>query len=361
MILSISNNLPFLSIIKENYTIKVYEDENAIVDLDFFIFNEENGDAQSSSINEFFADECWRHERIKSQSCLGFKYASCRLLKNEKLEYINDEFDVNAIPTKDEVVFVYDYPWGHNYQHWLISSLSRLMLFKEIKKSIPTVKLLHTSDLFSYKDEALGLFGINPKDIIEHQYVTRFSRVIVPEFTSKSGESVSSFSLNEYQKMAKSIFCPVKSTSLPQKVYLARNDGKGKRPLKNRKALNELMDKKGYKKVVLESLSLSEKIRLFYNAEFIAGDFSAGWGHIIFCNPKASLLLIEHDVFKFKQFYGEISRIIGCSFSYYENDAIIRRFKLQVFKLLWKLEKRVDYRVNSLNWEVDLARLEKKL
>eukprot|EP01133_Synstelium_polycarpum_P015491 gene15491-18399_t len=50
----------------------------------------------------------------------------------------------------------------------------------------------------------------------------------------------------------------------------------------NESELNALMTKRGFNVVFLEELSFYEKIALFKSADIIIGDFSSGWGHIVF-------------------------------------------------------------------------------
>ncbi|HGX0587011.1 TPA: glycosyltransferase 61 family protein, partial [Escherichia coli] len=170
-------------------------------------------------------------------------------------------------------------------------------------------------------------------------------------FNSGSGLRVSHLSYYYYEKMANLINF---TDDFGRKIYIARDDSRGKRPLINRSELNALMTKRGFNVVFLEELSFYEKIALFKSADIIIGDFSSGWGHIVFCKKFTKLILLEHDIYKFQGFYKEIANSKCLDLKVVETKNIFRLMYLKFLKLIWTLLKDVDKRANSLSWKVNI-------
>ncbi|HIF9138803.1 TPA: glycosyltransferase family 61 protein [Photobacterium damselae] len=333
---------------------------NAIVDNDYFVFNLDENKYHKYSVNEFLSNSTWCDRRIKYDSNLNFKHSDAHLLENNEILY----FSSYAIPkiTKDYSVFIYDYSWGGNYQHWLITSVSRLFIYFKLKEKIPDLKILHFNKSPKYKMEMLRLLGIEDDDVLYHDDVAKYNHVYIPRFNSVSGVNISTFAFSMYQKISKEVNFKYRGEFVKyKKIYLARNDKDGKRPLKNRKKLDYLLNKKGYKKLFLEDLTLEDKIFIFSNADEIIGDFSAGWSHCVFCKPNTKMILIEHDIFKFSKFYSEIAKKANCKLYSINSPGLFRFTYLSLLKILWRLTKTIDKNANSLKWSVNIKKVEKLL
>ncbi|WP_281544094.1 glycosyltransferase 61 family protein [Grimontia sp. SpTr1] len=335
----------------------VYLLKDVVVDNDFFTYSDTDMVFFEGSTNEYFSDNVWISKRLKLHRDLGFPSSKCTLISDELVHYINES--PVEVCEEDNYFFIYDYPWGENYQHWLITSLSRLALFIELKASYPNIKLLHHRDSKSFKREALLLFGIENSDIVDHSGSVRYKNIILPSFPSCCGLEVSKSALRMFNHISEST--PKEKNDSSHKIYLARDDSNGKRPLSNRKELDTLLKEKGFEKVYLEELSFENKVRLFSTAEVVIGDFSAGWGHVVFCKPGVKLLLLEHDIFKFDAFYRGISNSIGATFESFSSLSLTRKIYLYILKLKWINAKTVDKSANSIPWKVDVGRLEKLL
>lgn len=76
----------------------------------------------------------------------------------------------------------------------------------------------------------------------------------------------------------------------PKKIYLSRFEAKN-RPLANERELTETMESLGFSVVQPERLDYEQQIRLFANAEVIAGPAGAAFANLVFC--KSNALVIE--------------------------------------------------------------------
>ncbi|WP_042846700.1 glycosyltransferase family 61 protein [Providencia rettgeri] len=336
----------------DGYSYYIYKNVN--VSEDYFIYNDTSYSIHST--NEYFNNVEWLKKRIKSQRDLGFKYGKATINKNKSVDFLPL---VEKPDYLDETVFVYDYPWGHNYQHWLITAVSRLFLFKKIQKKYPQLKILLYSDSPKYKRDILRILEIDESNILELSCSANFKSVIVPEFTSVCGTYIPTRALLEYQIIAHQYSNIPKV--FPDRIYISRQDRNGKRPLLNRSELKHILLKYDFKEIILENYSLEEKIKIFSQAKVVCGDFSAGWGHITFCGKNTKLFLIEHDIYKFSNFYKQISQNNDCNFIAINSSSYLKKIILSIKKLIWKISKSGDSKQNKMIWKADIKKIERTL
>ena len=348
MLLLSRNSLPVL---KEYRGLEIKCLKNYIVDMDFFAYKDSMHIYEESTVNEYISNKGWVSKRAKNHPDFGFCYIKESIDKIGSILYSKQKY---VTRNNDCDIFLFDYSWGHNYQHWLISSLGRLFVYCELKKYNPKLKLLIGDKMPKYKSEAITLLGISDDDLICHREVTKYRKIYTCNFNSGSGLRVSHLSYYYYEKMANLINF---TDDFGRKIYIARDDSRGKRPLINRSELNALMTKRGFNVVFLEELSFYEKIALFKSADIIIGDFSSGWGHIVFCEKFTKLILLEHDIYKFQGFYKEIANSKCLDLKVVETKNIFRLMYLKFLKLIWTLLKDVDKRANSLSWKVNIKEL----
>lgn len=325
--------------------------DDYIIDLDFFAYNDSLCIYEEVSVNEYLAKDNWIQQRAKNNPNLGFKYSNTTINSDGSINYNENDYEIENIECS---LFLFDYSWGHNYQHWLISSLSRLFVYCELKRKNINIKLLINADMPSYKFEVIKLLGINDSELYFHNNATKYNKIYTCNFNSGSGIRVSALSLNYYTMLSNSVH---EGNRFSKKIYLTRDDSLGKRPLKNRKEVDALLIKSGFELVKLEELNFREKITLFKYAEVIVGDFSAGWGHIVFCNENTKLILLEHDIYKFQHFYESIAKQKNMKFIAISSAGYFRLVKLNIYKFIWSMTKTVDRNANALPWSVDIKKL----
>lgn len=133
--------------------------------------------------------------------------------------------------------------------------------------------------------EVIKLLDIDCADIVYHKNLIKYKKVYVCNFNSGSGISVNALSITYYEMLSNLVH---DNNQSPKKIYITRDDSQGKRPLKNRKEVNAILTENGFEVIKLEQLNFKEKISIFKNADVIVGDFSAGWGHIVFAKKTLS-------------------------------------------------------------------------
>lgn len=70
----------------------------------------------------------------------------------------------------------------------------------------------------------------------------------------------------------------------PRRFYISRRDS-SRRSMVGEPAFEQALEARGIVPVVLSTLGLLDKIRLFRNAELVVGAHGAGFSHLIFANP----------------------------------------------------------------------------
>jgi hypothetical protein len=327
------------------------------IDSNFFCFDIKKFEFYDFSLNEYYSSKSWREKRLKTNKDLGFKGCSVNMVSDNEISYPFDER--TQVFNENQPVFIYDYSWGFNYQHWLLTCLPRLFLFLELRKTIPNLKVLHNFGGAKFKNEVFSILGIEKVDVVHHDGLKFFSEVYIPNFNGGSGKFLSSSTFKSFQKIGGRYATKI---SLPaEKLYLIRDDSLGKRPLRNRSVLNNMLLAKGFSIIDLSTKSLEEKISLFRGAKVIVGDFSAGWGHIVFCSPGTKLVLFEHDIYKFKQFYSELCEMLSCDLDVVETHSAWSKLTIFIKRCVWHLSGDFESAANSATWNVDIEKVKEAL
>lgn len=178
---------------------------------------------------------------------------------------------------------------GHsNYWHWLHDTLGRYHLlelsgFKIDKYVLPPLEM-------PFQRETVKMLGI-PEDKIlqltpgDH---LKAENLILPSVPFNAGTSVKW--TVEYLRDA---FLKPKpntnSRSDSERIYISREDASW-RKVANEPKLMKLLDKKGFKKITLSSLTVQEQIDIFSKAKVIISPNGAGLANIMFCQPETKII-----------------------------------------------------------------------
>jgi capsular polysaccharide biosynthesis protein len=180
-----------------------------------------------------------------------------------------------------------------NYFHWMFDVLPRLKYLRDSGLEFDRIVInrgKHYKDEYChFQDESLRLLGIPKEKVIEVDVKTHLlaKELIVSSPTSYTAhvpKEVCTFLRNEFlHKGTSSKF------SRYERIYISREDA-SHRPLLNENEVYRLLEKYGFEKVKLSSLSFIEKIDLFRSAKVIVSPHGAGLTNIVFCNPAATII-----------------------------------------------------------------------
>lgn len=171
------------------------------------------------------------------------------------------------------------------YYHWMFDILPRLELLE--RAGVKVDRYIINKSLPDYQIETLDILGI-PLDmtIVSQDLYIKAKNLIYP---SLPGEICSmpyascSFLRNS--------FLPHKDfdTKQCERIYITREMAGGRR-VKNESQVIQLLQSLGFKKLVLESISIREKAALFSKAKVVIGPHGAGFTNLVFCNPGTTVI-----------------------------------------------------------------------
>jgi tetratricopeptide (TPR) repeat protein len=242
----------------------------------------------------------------------------------------NDHIVVECGPLERQSVesgiFMFSEGW-FNYAHWLIEQLPRLYSV-ECNPEWAGMPLLVNDGLFPQQLESLELLGGNqhPVRILDRGHRHRVRRLIYP--TNLTAFHKRRFRPGEQATAADGPFHPqaikfLRDRLLPQcaanakpgrRLWLSRKTQKktGQRRLVNEADIEALFLAHGFESVAPETLSFRQQVKLFAEAEMIAGPGGAAMMNIVFAPPGARTLVFtkNHPQVNF-HYFTNIGQIIG--------------------------------------------------
>lgn len=201
-----------------------------------------------------------------------------------------------------------------NYFHWMTDALPRLGIALQAGYKLADFNhfIVSAADL-AYQRESLVQIGVPANQILsmtERPYVI-CEKLIAPSPPCLSG-NVSPWIIDFLRSQFSSWM--VADTTLAKKIFISRKHA-GKRRLQNENEIANEFKKDGFVEVSLESLSVSEQVKLFYNSESIAGVHGAGFANLVFCRPGTEVLEVFPESYV-NQCYWTIASINQLNYGY---------------------------------------------
>jgi hypothetical protein len=233
----------------------------------------------------------------------------------EKYDMQFNWIDKTIVNNIDTPLFFFVYN-TENYYHFLYDTLPYLISYFELKKNIPTLKLLvqypnsQKKDLYKFVIEVYELLGLKDELIFIDEYTNYKDIYISTSYTHDIDSNLPP--RNEIYNFYKYLVSIVKNKynkNTPNKIYISRrtwlhNDFSNigtnyttKRKLINEDELVEYLCKNGYTEVFTENISIIDKILLFNNATHIVGAIGGGIANSLFSNKKTKLCAIVSPTF----------------------------------------------------------------
>lgn len=177
---------------------------------------------------------------------------------------------------------------GHsNYWHWLHDTLGRYHLlqlsgFKIDKYILPPLTL-------PFQRETIKILGIPEDKILELTpgMHVKADQLVLPSVPFNAGTSVKwtiEFLRETFLKKNRDT-----SVNPYERVYISREDASWRR-VANEGKLMEILTKKGFKKIVLSTLTVEEQIEIFSSADVIISPNGAGLANLMFCKPGTKII-----------------------------------------------------------------------
>ena len=203
-----------------------------------------------------------------------------------------------------------------NYSHFLIDSISRIALLKQIGWYEKIDWFLIPSYRQDYQKDAIRMLGIDENKVIsgEEESHVQADTLLATTYV-RYHEHIPfwccNFLRDEFVKYKlpatdKAYNCPF--------VYISRNDSSKRRVLNEPELLN-VLGKYGFRSFELSKLSFQEKITLFSNAEIIIATIGAGQANLVFCNENTNVIELMAEDFA-QPFFNDLANKAGIRYDY---------------------------------------------
>lgn len=221
-------------------------------------------------------------------------------------------------------------PVWQNYYHWTLECLPKLLgieTYYEQTGESPIILL--PPDPSSWMRESLELVSADWVELANLQSGTTYvSQFVAPSYPSPS--RIECFWLRDRAQNAVDI-TEQKENGYPSQIYVTRRNANVRR-IKNEQEVLEVLSEFNIVPYALETLSVTEQIRLFANAEFVIAPHGAGLANLIYSTSPAVLELFGH---KEKTTFYRLSKMMGheyhamfCSTRF--NDIVVDTSQLRV-------------------------------
>ncbi|OLS34740.1 DUF563 domain-containing protein [Bacillus sp. MRMR6] len=193
-----------------------------------------------------------------------------------------------------------------NYFHWMFDVLPRIHLLRKSKvkfdRFVINRGIEYRAGQCDFQDESLKLMGITKENWIECHADSHLlaKQLIVSSpagYTAHVPKNVCQFLRNEFLENR-----VIKKRSGYERVFISRDDA-SHRKLVNEEEVFRVLEKHGFKKVTLSSMSFLEKIQLFHTAEVIVSPHGAGLTNLVFCNPGTRVIELFPATYLLPCFY----------------------------------------------------------
>ncbi len=174
------------------------------------------------------------------------------------------------------------------YYHWLVESLTRLVIISDEEKEYPIILPMKYRSL-SYVQESLSILGFNILYYNENDHLL-VKKLILPDITVR-GMCFSNESLFGLKQKFNSL------NAIPQqpfrKIYVSRKYSNA-RNITNEDELLNILNKYNIEIFHFENMSISQQIKLLQETIFIIGPHGAGLSNILFVPNITTVLEIRN-------------------------------------------------------------------
>lgn len=225
---------------------------------------------------------------------------------------------------------------GSMYYHTLLDNLPRLYLLAQPQyQDLPEIKLLISSQptkLEQFFFAKLLPENVSPKPVDPNK-LYQVDQLIFPSFMTRQ---FAGFLPTVYLDYLTEKVAPKRQRNPKNRIFISRvKTQRGRlRCLLNEEELFAELKEYGFKRYILEQLSIEEQIELFYDAEYVIGSHGAGLSNLIYsANAKVVELFPTHYVIPH---YYYLSKSLNHTYRYWCGKAKEREanFTVDVKKII---------------------------
>lgn len=223
-----------------------------------------------------------------------------------KTHPINKQQKFPPICYTSETLGVVTFQVSFNYYHWLFDVLHRLIMIRD--SSIPFDRIVlnrgihYNKEYCKYQDESLELLGVKKDTLIQCNAETHIqaNKLIVSSLAGHTAHVPKNVCLSLRKEFLEKRNLPKQDGY--QRIFISREDASHRRLL-NEEEVFAALEKHGFKRIKLSSLSFIDKIHLFHCAEVIVSPHGAGLANLIFCNPDTTIIELFPPTYLIPCFY----------------------------------------------------------
>ena len=208
-------------------------------------------------------------------------------------EFMISENHHSTVCEFDENIAFLSVRWGNGgYFHWMFDVVSRLDLVQKIsdRGEMKIDKFAFTHCPNQYQIDCLNALGISADRILEsfdYPHI-KAKQIIVPNLTQE-------FGISEWKchYLKRAFINPKLRREVPgyKRIYIDRNRARYRKAINN-EAVVKLLEKYGFKRIYLETLSVVEQAHYFNAAEVVVAPHGAGLTNLAFCESKTKVIEI---------------------------------------------------------------------
>jgi capsular polysaccharide biosynthesis protein len=228
---------------------------------------------------------------------------------------------------------------SQNYYHFLIEILPKLQYFPKVSKMMGKVPILVNrivNDITSFSkllnvamhNIDAELVFLEPEKTYKIKccyYISNVNGLVFnfkPKIKNLSTPPPHSFFRRDSLDYIKNIGISLLDNAnrehvfheqLPKKIFLGR---KSIRRIYNQDEVYEVFKKRGYKMIFPEDHCIEDQVRLFQNADCIAGPTGAAWTNLVFCEQKAKCLCWMDEIISWLSIFTNLAKYSGVNLNY---------------------------------------------
>ncbi len=190
------------------------------------------------------------------------------------------------LPPKQRIegrVAVLNARYSHNYFHWLIEILPRLV---PMRRAGIAADYYLVDCLSPIQQQALAAFGIKRQQLIQPhcKLLLEADELVVPSFPSPD-------CLREFGRLMLAGLGADGAVAAPRRIFISRRKT-GTRTLANERPLEQLLHAHGFETHSMEDYPLAKQARLVHEAEIVVATHGAGLANLVFARPGTRVIEI---------------------------------------------------------------------
>lgn len=174
--------------------------------------------------------------------------------------------------------------WSKSYFHWLTDCLPRLVLAESAHPGIPVLLPGHLRER-CYVIQSLALLGKSNFYFLEKDKWYFLKTIYFPVHLAPTGN----YNDEMIGKLRSAISLRSDTTVPDLKIYISRGKA-AHRKIKNENEILPLLEKKGFKTVYCEDMSLNEQVMLFNKTRLLLTNHGAGLTNMLFMPAGATVI-----------------------------------------------------------------------